>query len=105
MRDELNLSNLTEEQSEILREAESRGSLIDGHPDLKDRSPESPRDTRYQPIHYDHTGGPAIPPKPVDPRSMGPQPQPNKSGWGGGADQTGTVNDEQWKQKFWGGKK
>jgi hypothetical protein len=48
---------LTPEQREILREAESRGSLIDNHPDLQNKSPEAPV-PNYQPIRSFHEPAP-----------------------------------------------
>ncbi len=44
---------LTPEQLEILREAESRGSLIDGHPGLKPPSPDA-EIPQIQPIRSFH---------------------------------------------------
>jgi hypothetical protein len=54
-------------------EVDDEVSLIGPAP--QDQPKESTRDTRYQPIHYDHTGGPKPPTPPHDPRSLGPQPQ------------------------------
>lgn len=42
-------------------------------PPPKEQPKESTRDTRYQPIHYDYTGRAKQPPKPHDPRTLGPQ--------------------------------
>jgi hypothetical protein len=89
---------LTPEQLEVLRDAQSRGSLIDGHPDLKNHSPNSPRDTRYQPIQYGPDGGPIGATPEHDPRSFGPVPRKRESGWGGG-DGKGTVDDPEWQEK------
>jgi hypothetical protein len=41
----------------------------------KDQPKESTRDTRYQPIQYDYSGGPKAPTPEHDPRSFGPKPQ------------------------------
>jgi hypothetical protein len=68
-------------------EVDDEATLIHGHPDLTPEAPESVTDHRYAPIQYDHTGGPAIPPLPVDPHSLGAQPQPKKQGWGDGKPQ------------------
>jgi hypothetical protein len=53
-----------EELQEILREAQSRGTLIDGHPLIlaRRRSPDSQRDLKFQHIpragiYYGDTGG------------------------------------------------
>jgi hypothetical protein len=48
---------VTEEQAEILRDAQSRGSLIDGHPDLNNKPRESKRDTRFELISFNNPGG------------------------------------------------
>jgi len=68
---------LSPELQRILDEALSRGSLIDGHEDLKHKPAESNRDNKFQPIRSFH-----VPPQPkVDPRSFDAQPEPIRSGY------------------------
>jgi hypothetical protein len=71
---------LSPELQAILDEANSRGSLVDGHPDLRRTSPEAER-TQYVAIRPFHT----VPQGKPDPRSMGPQPQPLQAGYAGAA--------------------
>jgi len=78
---------LTPELQAILDEANSRGSLVDGHPDLKDRSPEAPNPADLPCFSY-----PNGKPKP-DPRSMGPQPQ-EQSGY------SNPIDDPEYQKKF-----
>lgn len=84
---------LSPELQAILDDANGRGSLIAGHPDLKPPAPESRRDHQFQPIRRPfHT----VPQGKPDPRSMGPQPQPVKNGY------DAPHEDAEWLQKYWG---
>jgi len=87
---------LSPELQEILDEAQSRGSLIDGHPDLKPIDPEA-----KPPVVVPRFHNPGAP-KGKDPRTMGPQPTPVRSGYGNGSP-AGTVDDPDWRKKFFGG--
>lgn len=56
-------------------EVDDEVSLIGPAP--KDQPKESTRDSRFQPIAYDHTGGPKPPTPKHDPHTLGPQPVPD----------------------------
>jgi len=87
---------LTPEQQAILDEANSRGSLVDNHPDLKGRDAEAPTPTVIPRSIYFPDGKPES-----DPRTMGPQPKAAQSGYGDGKTE-GTVDDAEWLKQHWG---
>jgi hypothetical protein len=74
---------------EILREALSRGSLIDNHPDLASRPQESRRDKQFQPIRSFHNPQE----KNEDWRTQSEQAQ---SGY------SNPVDDPEYKARHWG---
>ena len=81
---------LSPELQAILDEANSRGSLVDGHPDLKPPAPDAPNPANLPCFSYPQ-GKPQ-----KDPRSMGPQPT-EQSGYGN------EIDDPEWLKKHWPG--